>query len=78
MKKINKRVGDCSYQIYLMHWPMGMMLSHFICGHDVHGLSIQGGLLSACCLLVCILLAQGLVVSVDLPVQRMRVRLKDA
>ena len=76
MKNIDKRVGDWSYPIYLMHWPVGMLLSYIVWGQDVHGLSVQGGLLSACCLLVCILLAQGLVVSVDQPVQRLRSRLK--
>ncbi|MFH2010418.1 MAG: acyltransferase [bacterium] len=78
----DKRLGELSYPLYLVHWQAGAIVSYFLVGaplvfrRHVHGLSSQGVanlLLSA---LGALALSVLLVWGVDRPVQRLRNRIR--
>ena len=41
-RKLDKRVGDFSYPIYLLHWPAGVLASYLVLGQPYHGASLSG------------------------------------
>lgn len=39
-KSIDKRIGDFSYPIYLLHWPAGLLGAYLVLGEPINGASI--------------------------------------
>ncbi|MCP1621651.1 acyltransferase family protein [Pseudomonas nitroreducens] len=75
-KKLDKILGDFSYPLYLMHWQVGFVCSMLIFGAPINGSSIPGIQNFIVTLFVSLVLCNLIVKSIEVPIQRIRGRLK--
>lgn len=78
LKKIDKMLGDFSYPLYLMHWQVGFVCSMLIFGAPINGASIPGIQNFIVTLFVSLLFCNLIIKSIELPIQKIRGRLKSA
>lgn len=78
LKKLDKMLGDFSYPLYLMHWQVGFVCSMLIFGAPINGSSIPGIQNFIVTLVVSLVFCNLIVKSVELPIQKIRGRLKSA
>jgi peptidoglycan/LPS O-acetylase OafA/YrhL len=76
--KIDKRIGDFSYPVYLSHWYAGFLASMLLFGHPARGLSPEGLASFALASIICIGISLLTIRLVDHPVERMRSKVKAA
>lgn len=75
-RKVDKKIGDFSYPIYLLHWQSGLIASYLIFGKPIHEFSGDGLVVLLCALFIIILFSYGLIHAIDHPVQRIRSGIK--
>lgn len=75
-KKFDKMLGDFSYPLYLMHWQVGFVCSMLIFGEPINGSSITGIQNFIVTLFVSILFCRLIVRNIEVPIQKIRWRLK--
>lgn len=73
---LDKRIGDYSYPIYLLHWQVGTFLAWLIHGGPVRGDVGREGMLFILTLIVVTGLSWGLHQVVERPLQRLRSRIR--
>jgi len=72
----DKLIGDYSYPIYLLHWPIGLVMSYSLFGTAILNPTGQGVLVLACALVATFLVSHLLLVLIDRPIQKLRVAVK--
>ena len=74
--KVDKRIGDYSYPIYLFHWQIGLAVSYVVFLRPLHEptlIGIYNFILSLCCVVI---LSYLLLKYVDAPIQAIRLKIK--
>mgnify|MGYP005988064269 CR=1 FL=1 len=76
--EIDKKIGDFSYPLYLMHWQAGFVSSMIIWSSPVRGFNLQGILSLVLALMLCFLFSWGVIRFVDTPIENLRRKIKKA
>jgi peptidoglycan/LPS O-acetylase OafA/YrhL len=77
-KFVDKKIGDYSYPLYLMHWPVGFAASMLLWSEPVTGHNIKGFLSLGVTLVICVILATLTIKYIDEPVERLRKAIKQS
>ena len=75
-RSLDKRIGDFSYPIYLLHWPAGMIAAYFVLGEPYHGASLLGLAALAVALPVLLILSCTVVYGIDPLVETLRSKVR--
>ncbi len=76
-KKLDQKLGDFSYPIYLFHWQAGFLSSMLIFGEPLKGLNQEGVISFIVSIAICILVSWMIIKFIDQPIQRFRVAIKE-
>lgn len=71
-KALDSRIGDYSYHIYILHWPVGLLISNQLFGLSGPSRSLMGLAAAVVTLLACAAISSALTRWIDQPVERMR------
>ncbi|MFM5402812.1 acyltransferase family protein [Aeromonas veronii] len=69
---IDKKVGELSYPLYLLHWQCGLLVSYVFFGRSFHEFSYNGFLVYIATLVVVMVLSILCIKVVDTPIQQIR------
>lgn len=72
LRNIDKRLGDLSYPIYLLHWQAGAISSFFLFGEAIHGASPKGLMAFALAMPIALILCLPQMLLIDPFVARYR------
>ena len=75
-RKMDKFIGDFSYPIYLLHWQSGLLVSFLIFGEPFHDFSTMGLVSLVVSVLFVFVLSFLLNRIIDMPIQRIRSKVK--
>lgn len=75
-RDLDSQIGNYSYPIYLSHWLAGFIASMIIWGEPVRGFNIQGIVSLLVALVICFLVSFFVIKFIDLPVERLRQKIK--
>lgn len=75
-KDLDNKIGNFSYPIYLIHWQAGFIATMIIWGEPVRGLNVQGLASLVLALVICVLTSLLIVRYIDLPIERLRRKVK--
>ena len=75
-KGADKKVGDYSYPVYLLHWQCGFLASWIIFGEAFHEFSFRGVVALAFSFVIVGVLSAFLIHCVDAPIERLRSRIR--
>jgi peptidoglycan/LPS O-acetylase OafA/YrhL len=73
---LDKRIGDFSYPIYLLHWQMGLVASYLIYGSAFHEFSYRGWVSATVAMVLSVLMSLIFITVLDKPLQIIRSRIK--
>lgn len=76
--KADKKIGDFSYPIYLMHWQVGFLSSMLIWSIPVRGFTFEGIISFALTLALCFCISYLIIRFVDIPIESIRRKIKKA
>lgn len=76
LRRIDTAIGDYSYPIYLLHYPLGMLVSYLAFDESVRGFTIQGFILFCITTPACIAVSYFAIRLIDKPIQRIRDNVK--
>lgn len=72
LRNLDKRLGDLSYPLYLLHWQAGAVASFFLFGEAIHGASTQGLIAFALAMPIALILCLPQMLLIDPLVARYR------
>lgn len=72
----DKKIGDYSYPLYLVHWQMGLVSSMLLWGRPIRGFNAKGILSLILALLLSFCLCFAIFRLVDEPVEKLRKKIK--
>ncbi len=75
-RRLDLAIGDFSYPIYLIHYPVGLACSMLVFGEPRRGFHLDGMVVTLCAIPVCLILSYMAIRFVDRPVQTLRSTLK--
>ena len=75
-KGADKKVGDYSYPVYLLHWQCGFLASWMIYGEAFHEFSFRGLVALAFSFVIVGVLSAFLIHCVDAPIEKLRSRIR--
>ncbi|MCK0163984.1 acyltransferase [Marinobacter sp. S6332] len=75
--EIDKKIGDYSYPIYLMHWQVGLLSSMIIWGAPVRGASFEGFLSFFLSVIICFIFSYFLIKMVDQRIETVRASIRN-
>ena len=70
--RLDKRIGDFSYPIYLLHWQCGLLAAYLICGSVPEPLTTDSLQVLTGALVVVVVVSQFIIWWVDGPLHRLR------
>lgn len=73
---LDKKIGDFSYPIYILHWQAGLLVSYLLYGKGLHEYSFKGLVTWLISLILVFLLAFIFITVLDKPIQNIRSRIK--
>jgi peptidoglycan/LPS O-acetylase OafA/YrhL len=76
LDRLDKKIGDYSYPIYLFHWQAGFIASYILFSSPIRGRSVNGVISFLIALLICIALAYITINYIDKPIENYRNRLR--
>jgi peptidoglycan/LPS O-acetylase OafA/YrhL len=71
-KKWDKKIGDFSYPIYLLHWQIGLLVSFLILGEPYRGNTGKGAIVLLVALPVTLLISFLMIKAIDRPIEQIR------
>lgn len=71
-RALDKSIGDYSYPIYLLQWQIGALTCYLLYGKAIKNASIDGYLITAASLCICIFLSWLLIKFIDKPIQKIK------
>ena len=74
--KLDKKIGDFSYPIYLLHWQTGLLVSYVLYGEAFHEYSFQGFVILVVSFIGIFTLSKIFISVIDKPVQLIRSKIK--
>jgi peptidoglycan/LPS O-acetylase OafA/YrhL len=74
---IDKKIGDYSYPIYLMHWQVGLLASMILWGEPVRGRSFEGVLSFGFAIIICFVFSYFIIKLVDYPIENIRKKVRN-
>ena len=77
-ESLDKRLGDLSYPVYLLHFSVGMLVSELVFGQPLHEHSFRGFINLVISLFFIYGLSSLFIKYVDQPIQTIRTRIKHA
>ncbi|MFL9783260.1 acyltransferase family protein [Vibrio cyclitrophicus] len=77
-RKLDKKIGDYSYPIYLMHWQAGFAASMLLWGEPIRGFNVQGFTSLLFALVICLFLSTLIIRLIDHPIEKLRQKVKFA
>lgn len=77
-RELDKKIGDYSYPVYLMHWQAGFAASMLIWGEPVRGFNIQGIASLLFALVICFVFSTLIIKLIDHPIEKLRHKVKSA
>jgi peptidoglycan/LPS O-acetylase OafA/YrhL len=75
-RRLDSWIGHYSYPIYLLHWQVGAAMSYLCFGETFHEFSSRGLVNLLVSMVSVFLISSVLIVLVDLPIQKIRSRVK--
>ena len=76
-RKLDNKIGDYSYPIYLFHWQAGFIASMLIWGEPIRGMDIKGFISLALAMALCLFISYLVIQYVDKPIQKLRKSIKE-
>jgi len=75
-RKLDQKIGDFSYPIYLLHWPAGFLATMVLWGKPIRGFNPKGIISCLLAVLICFLISWLIIQCIDRPIQNLRARVK--
>ena len=75
-KHMDKKIGDYSYPLYLIHWQCGLIASYLLFDTPVNGGSMDGLLVFGLAILISIFVSYLLIIGIDKNISNIRNRLR--
>lgn len=76
LKLTDSKIGDYSYPLYLVHWPVGLVVSMVIFGRPINQFSLAAIIVAVVGLIVATILSYFTIRYIDKPIEKLRRRLK--
>jgi len=73
---LDKKIGDFSYPVYLLHWQAGFVASYLLFQKPFHEYSFQGFLVLIVAFMGLYILSKVFITLIDKPIQVLRLRIK--
>lgn len=76
-EKLDQRIGEFSYPIYLLHWQAGFISSMFLWGKPVHGLSSRGVVSFIFAIVLCLIQSWLIIICIENPIKQVRLMIRN-